>query len=168
LLLCALLAFLARNIAAACLIPALLGPALGLDVTLDGVRVGLDGTIAVRGLRGESPAAWTPVRRLSAPELIVRISPWTLLRKGTQGIVSVRLSRVVLDLDLAPAGAPDAPAHGADAEDLASILPAALPALDLDFASIAIRSPDLQAGAVARAHGICARGVEGLPRSIRL
>ena len=142
---CALLSILLRNRAAAFLIPALLGPALGLDVTLDEVRIGLHGTIAITGLRGESPAPWTTVRRFSAAELTLRVAPWKLLREGVEGISSVRLSRGILDLDLARAGAADDQAPGPEAEERAPILPGALPALDLDFASITVRTSDLEA-----------------------
>src|SRR5215813_13628093 len=79
LLLVVLGAVLFRDAIARRLLPRLVGPALGLDVSIDRVEISIDGHVVLRGVSGENPAEWTPWRRLRADAVEADVSIGRLL-----------------------------------------------------------------------------------------
>jgi autotransporter translocation and assembly factor TamB len=131
-----------RNAIARMLLPRLLGPALGLEITVDDVAVSLDGEVVVRGLASRAPADWTQFRELRFRELRGRISIADLVARGIEGVKRVSLTGGVLDLDLDRPGPPAAEPPPEDVESKPFAWPARLPRIDVELESLQLRSGD--------------------------
>lgn len=148
-------AVLFRNPLIRALIPRFLGPKLGLRLRVEEVSLSLGGHLVIRGVAGDEPADWTPLRKLRAEEIVARVSFPALLRHGLEGLESVYLRVSALELDLDRPGLPPRPPiAGPPREPLGSIAalpwPRRLPSLDLELEAFELRS----GGNLALARGI--------------